>query len=222
MSYPLIALMKQLKYISLIEVHFAAFLVGFVGIFVKLTSMHIISIAAGRAFSAAIFLSIFILWTKKNIVLKTKKDYGILGILGIIQALQWLSVFQSFTVSSVAVGLLSLYTFPIFVSLFEPFFFKEQYRLSYFTTSLLIFLGIFLIIPEINLENKGTQGVLWGIISAILSAFLFLITRKYTQKYSSTTLSFYKFWLLSRINVLFILLTCLSTVNYRIIRLKKY
>ena len=185
--------MKQQKVKCLLEVHLATLLFGFVGIFVKLTSIYIIGIAVIRAFFAALALVVFILWTKKSIKLKTKRDYFLLIFLGIMQALQWVTVFKSITISSVAVGLLSVYTFPVFITIFEPIFFKEKIKLSHFLTSFLILFGIFLVIPEINFENNVTQGVLWGVLSAILSAFLFLTTRKYIKTYSSITISFYQF-----------------------------
>jgi len=185
--------MKQQKVKCLLEVHLATLLFGFVGIFVKLTSIYIIGIAVIRAFFAALALVVFILWTKKSIKLKTKRDYFLLIFLGIMQALQWVTVFKSITISSVAVGLLSVYTFPVFITIFEPIFFKEKIKLSHFLTSFLILFGIFLVIPEMNFENNVTQGVLWGVLSAILSAFLFLTTRKYIKTYSSITISFYQF-----------------------------
>ena len=67
--------MKQPKIKCLLEVHLAALLFGFVGIFVQLTSINVIGIAVIRAFFAALSLIAFILWTKESIKLKNKKDY---------------------------------------------------------------------------------------------------------------------------------------------------
>jgi drug/metabolite transporter (DMT)-like permease len=184
--------MKSQRIKNLLEIHIATLLFGFIGIFVQSISSPLITIAVGRSFFATIILIIIILYSKEVIKLKTKKDCAVFVLLGIIQAAQWLTFFQAIRVSSVAVGLLSLYTSPLFVAILEPIFFKEKLKLSRVITSLLILCGIIFVVPEISLENEIAQGILWGSLSAILAALIFLIHRKYIQKYSSTTITFYK------------------------------
>lgn len=182
---------KQRTY-NLIEIHLATILLGFIPLFVQLVSADIIATALGRALFATITLILFLLWQKNSIKLKSKKDYYSLCFLGVLQALQWLTFFKSITVSSVAIGLLSLYTMPLFTTLLEPIFYREKIKIQNIIGSIAIFLGVALAIPEFSLENNITEGILWGILSALLATLILLLNRKYIVKYSSTTISLYR------------------------------
>ncbi len=177
---------------NLIEVHAAAFLLGFVGLVIKASDAPLVIIAGGRSVFAALFLVLFLIYRKESLSLQTWRDYFFLALLGILQAIQWLTFFQAVRVSSVAVGLLALFTFPAFVALLEPLFFAGRLRITHLVSALFLLGGIALVVPEVKLENSVTQGVLWGVLSALLVAFPLLIHRRYIQKYSSPVLTFYK------------------------------
>ena len=110
---------------NLLEIHIAVLFFGLAGLFGKLILLPSLIIVLGRVIFAAILLALLSLYLKQNIKLNQKKDYFYLFILGIILALHWWTFFQAIQVSTVAVGLLTYSTFPIFVTLLEPYFFKE-------------------------------------------------------------------------------------------------
>lgn len=177
---------------SLFEIHLATLLLGFIAPLIKMIEAPLLTIAFGRSFLAAATIVIVLLISKTSVRLNTTRDYLVLCLLGAFQAAQWLTIYKSIRVSSVAIGLVSLFTFPIIVSLIEPIFFKERLRVSHLITAVLVLIGVVLIVPEFSLQNSDTQGLLWGLGSAILVVFPLLIHRKYVQKYSSLTLTFYK------------------------------
>jgi drug/metabolite transporter (DMT)-like permease len=177
---------------SLTEIHLAVFLFGLSGLFGKLLLLSSIIIVLGRVFFSSIFLLIIILYLKKDIKLKQQKHYFYLVVMGVILAVHWSTFFKSIQVSTVAIGLLTFSTFPVFVTFLEPYFFKEKIKLSDIVIAIVTFLGVLLVIPKFELGNNLTQGVLWGIVSGFTYAILSMLNRKYVKEYSSSVIAFYE------------------------------
>lgn len=177
---------------NLVEIHLAVLLFGLSGLFGKLLTLSPTIIVLGRVFFSSIFLFIFILYFKKDMKLKEKKHYLYLLMMGVILALHWSSFFKSIQVSTVAVGLLTFSTFPVFVTFLEPFFFKEEIKLSDILIAVVTLLGVMLVIPTFELGNNITQGVIWGIVSGFTYAILSMLNRKFVKDYSSFVIAFYE------------------------------
>lgn len=177
---------------SLLEIHTAVLFFGLAGLFGKLILLPALIIVLGRVFFAAVFLVLLSLYLKQNLKLNQKKDYFYLFLLGIILAIHWWTFFQAIQVSTVAVGLLTYSTFPIFVTFLEPYFFKEKIKRSDIYLALITFLGVILVIPRFEIANNITQGVVWGIASGLTFAVLSILNRKYVKKYSSLVIAFYQ------------------------------
>jgi drug/metabolite transporter (DMT)-like permease len=177
---------------GLMEIHLAVFLFGLSGLFGKLLLLSPMIIVLGRGFFSSIFLFITMLYLKKNIKLKQQKHYFYLIVMGVILAIHWSTFFKSIQVSTVAIGLLTFSTFPVFVTFLEPYFFKEKIRLSDIVIAIVTFFGVVLVIPKFQLGNNLTQGVLWGIVSGFTYAILSMLNRKCVKEYSSSVIAFYE------------------------------
>lgn len=177
---------------NLFQVHIAVFLFGLAGLFGKLVDLPSTIIVLGRVLFATVFLVFILLYMKQSIKLKQKRDYFYLTILGVILAIHWVTFFQSIQVSTVAIGLLSFSTFPVFTTFLEPYFFKEKIKLPDIAIAFITFLGIVLVIPKFELGNNITQGVLWGIASGFTFAILSILNRKYVKDYSALVIAFYQ------------------------------
>jgi len=183
--------MKTNKF-SIMKIHLGVFLFGLSGIFGKLLTFPSMIIVLGRVFFSSIFLLLVMLYLKKDLKLKHQKDYKYFALMGVILAIHWFTFFESIQESSVAIGLLTFSTFPIFVTFIDPYFSKETIKLSDIVSAGVSFLGIVLIIPKFELGNNYTQGVLFGIVSGFLYAILSILNRKYVKVYSSLVISFYE------------------------------
>ena len=177
---------------SIAEIHLAVLLFGFAGLFAKFTSQSSIIITLGRVLFASTTLLMIFFIRKQKIRLSSANDYIFLLISGVILAFHWITFFQSIKVSTVAIGLITYSTFPAFTVLFEPYFFGEKFILKNLFISFLCIAGIILIIPEYEFSNNITQGAIWGVISGLSFAFLQIYNRKFVQKYSSLTITFYQ------------------------------
>ena len=159
-------------------------LLGATGLFSKILPLSAVDITFGRAGIACIMLLGIVKLFKKSILLDCKKDYFVALFLGLLMAAHWVSYFAAMQYSSVSVGMIALFTFPVMTVLLEPFF--EGIRLVWqdVVSAIVVLFGIFLIVPEISLENEITQGVLIGVFSAVLYSFRNLVHRKHFSHYS--------------------------------------
>ncbi|MCP3954374.1 MAG: EamA family transporter [Desulfobacterales bacterium] len=177
---------------GLFEIHIAVLFFGLAGLFGKLVNQPPVVIVFGRVLFAMAFLLPAMWYLKHSLRLKRTRDYCALLLQGLILAVHWGTFFQAIQVSTVAVGLITFSTFPIFVTFLEPVFFKEQLRPADVVLALVTFAGVLLVVPAFNLDNTTTQGALWGIASGLTFAVLSIMNRKYARTYSSLVVAFYQ------------------------------
>lgn len=182
----------QAKKIDLLQIHIAVLLFGLSGLFGKLVALPAGLIVLGRVLFASIFLLLLLVYLRKNIKLNQPHHYIYLAAMGMILAVHWVTFFLSIQLSTVAIGLLTFSTFPVFVTFLEPYFFKERIRLADILSAFLTLLGVMLVIPEFQLNNTITQGVIWGIISGFTYAVLSMLNRKFAGEYPGLVIAFYE------------------------------
>jgi len=177
---------------SLAEIHVAVVLFGIAGLFGKWIALAPSIIVLGRVFFASITLALILLISKQTILFPKKSTYFLLVSLGFLLAVHWTVFFQSIQISTVAVGLLSYSSFPVFTAFLEPLFFKEKIQIKNLFYACVCVLGIFLIIPKFDLRDTIFQGVLWGIAAGLTFSLLTIFNRKLSQEYSSLVIAFYQ------------------------------
>jgi len=177
---------------SLFEIHVAVLLFGLAGLFGKWLILSPFIIVLGRVFFASITLALILWLSKQSMKISPRKNYLYLIFLGFILAVHWVSFFKSIQVSTVAVGLLSFATYPVFTTFLEPLLLKEKIVKTNIFFSLFCVVGVFLIIPRFDLDNSTFVGVLWGLLSSITFAVLTILNRKLTQHFSSLLIAFYQ------------------------------
>ncbi|MCJ7581252.1 MAG: DMT family transporter [Candidatus Aminicenantes bacterium] len=182
--------MKKNK--SLVEIHVAVVLFGIAGLFGKWIALAPTLIVLGRVFFASVALALILLISKQTLRFPKKSDYFLLLSLGFLLAVHWTVFFKSIQISTVAVGLLSYSSFPVFTAFLEPLFFKEKIQIKNILYASMCVLGIFLIIPEYDLNDAVLQGVLWGLAAGLTFSVLTIFNRKLSQKYSSLVIAFYQ------------------------------
>ena len=177
---------------SLFEIHVAVLLFGLAGLFGKWLILSPFIIVLGRVFFASITLALFLWLSKQSMKISPRKNYLYLIFLGFILAVHWVSFFKSIQVSTVAVGLLSFATYPVFTTFLEPLLLKEKIVKTNIFFSLFCMVGVLLIIPRFDLDNSTLVGVLWGLLSSLTFAVLTILNRKLTQRFSSLLIAFYQ------------------------------
>ncbi len=168
------------------------FLFGFTGLFGKWLHVSPHVIVLGRVFFASIFLFTVAKLTRENLKIRSMKRIAGLSMLGAFWALNLFSFFQSVQVSTVAIGVLSFSTFPVFTALLEPWFSGEKAQVSSLLLALCTFIGVALVVPEYSFENNTFLGLLWGLNSGLMLALISIRSKPYLQTYGTLTVTFYQ------------------------------
>lgn len=160
--------------------------------FAKGISLPVSQITCWRSLVAAATLLLFLLWSGRPVKLKRLGHYGIMAVLGVLLCSHWLTYFEALKISTAAVTILSLHTYPVFTALVEPFLFGEKLKKIDVVLVLVVFSAVLIMTPEISLSNATTRGIVLGILSGLFFMTRNLMTRKYIQEYSGSTLMFWQ------------------------------
>ncbi len=174
------------------EIHVAVLLFGLAGLFGKLVAAPAPVIVFGRTAYAFSVLALAVFFLKKKMRPQNARDLGVLVFLGALLAGHWIAFFRSIQVSTVAVGLLTFSTFPVFVTFMEPIFFREPLRGVDLFTATLVLAGLWCIVPSLDLGDSITQGAAWGVASGVSFALLSILNRKYVAAYSPLVIAGYQ------------------------------
>ena len=177
---------------GLIAVHSAVLLFGVTALFSKLIQLPALEITLLRSIFAAIALVAFIRVLGQPLRLDRGRDYGVALLLGVLLATHWVTYFHAMQVSSVAVGVIALHTFPVITVFLEPMFHGERPHLRDVVSALVVLVGIYLLVPEFALSDSTTQGVLWGVFSALLYSLRNIIQRRHFAQYPAPRALFYQ------------------------------
>jgi drug/metabolite transporter (DMT)-like permease len=175
---------------ALIEIHFAVFLFGLSGFIGKVITLPPMLIVLGRTGFAALSLLIFLKISGK-LQFNIKKNHLILVLsTGVLLAFHWFCFFYSIHISTVAIGLLTFASFPLFVTFMEPLIYKEKLMSQDVILAIVVVFGLILVVPAFDLSNQVTLGILWGILSGFTFALLSLLNRSFTKNYPSIQITF--------------------------------
>lgn len=177
---------------SLIEIHIAVVLFGLSGLFARYVGQPAVIIALGRVFFASISMYLLFRYRGTGISLGSKGDYFTLAAAGLMLAIHWTTFFLSIQVSTVAIGVLTFSTFPLFITFLEPLLFGERIKTADVVCACVMFAGVMIIVPEFHISNNMTLGIIWGMTCSITYAALSLINRKFVKKYSGRVIAFYE------------------------------
>ena len=145
-----------------------------------------------RSVLGALFLFLFCKLKKYNLQLKSKKHYVPFIIGGVFMCGHWITYFYALKMANVAIGMLSVYTFPVMVAFLEPLFLKLKFNPINIVLAILVLLGVYILAPEFDIKSTTVQGVLFGILSALFYAIRILILKQYASDYNGIVLMFYQ------------------------------
>jgi drug/metabolite transporter (DMT)-like permease len=173
-------------------VHASVFLFGLSGLFGKFLALPATVIVLGRTGFATLALGLVLALGQTTIRLRSAKDLLGMALLGALLAFHWVSFFNSIQLATVAIGLLTFSSFPVFVTLLEPLLFKTPWRWRDGAIALLVVIGVALVIPDYRLGSATTLGAIWGLLSGLSFALLQLINKGYRQRYGAVAIAFYQ------------------------------
>ena len=145
-----------------------------------------------RCSLGALFLFIFCRYKKFNLKIYSTRDFSTLLLSSIFLGVHWITYFYALKLSNVALGMLSLFTFPVITALLEPLFTKTKLNPIHIFLALLVLLGIYILAPEFDFKSNQVKGIFLGVFSAFCYAIRNLMLKKPAALYNGTSLMMYQ------------------------------
>lgn len=177
---------------GLLSVHAAVLIFGLTALFSKLIALTAIEITLLRSVFAIAAIAVYIKYRKESVRLNNRRDYLVALLLGVFLAAHWVTYFHAMQVSSIAIGIISLYTYPVITVFLEPFFHGERPHINDLISAIVVLFGIYLLVPEFSIDNQTALGVFWGVISGFLFAIRNIIHGRYFKSYPARHALFYQ------------------------------
>ena len=173
---------------SLLFLHTSVLLFGGTALFSKLIGLSALDITVYRTGVAAIVLFILLTLQKKQITLASTKDYSVAILLGVVVGIHWVTYFAGMQMAGVTVGIIAFFTYPVITVFLEPLLSRSKIsrkpKVKDIVVAVIVLIGIFLLIPEINLGNQATLGIATGILSAFFFSLRNILHKNYFSHYS--------------------------------------
>lgn len=178
---------------ALVEVHVATLLYGFIGPFGKAVALNPHQIVFWRTSLAAVVLLAIARRLKSHTLVKNWADLATFTAIAGLLAVHWVLFFKSIKVSTVAIGLVTTYTYPVLMVFLESWFFNLRLRALDFASAVAVLVGIYYLAPEFDLSDATFQGVIYGVAAGVMIPFIVLIRKKrIIDNYNSWDISAYE------------------------------
>ena len=167
---------------------------GTLGRYIDLSPFLIIFL---RSFIAVWALLIFC--KLKGFKLNFENNNDLLKVLfaGFLMCAHWLTYFQALKLSSVAIGMLSIYTYPVITTFLEPIIRKTGFNKLHLLLGVLVLLGVYFLVPEFSLDNQQTIAVCFGVGSAFLYSLRNILMKQQASTYNGSVLMLYQMFVVS-------------------------
>ncbi len=173
--------------------HVAAFLFGLTGILGAVIHASALFISWGRAGFALLCLVAVSRVTQQSLTRGlTPHKALVLALAGLFLGAHWLTFFLAVQVGGVGVATLGFASFPAFIAILDVLVFRDRIQIGEGVLLVLITLGLVLVTPSFELNNRGTQGLLWGLASGLAFALLAITNRRGARGIPSLQIAFWQ------------------------------
>lgn len=169
---------------------FASLVLSFAPLFAKIIALDAGVITWWRCLIAGIILGGFL--AGKSQIELPKRFLMWMALSGTLMGLHWWLFFVSIQASSVSIGVLTLFTFPLFTALLEPVTQKVPVSFRQILGATGILAGVYFLVPDFSIDNSITMGVLIGLLSAFSYAIRNIVTKNHLSDVRTMTTLFYQ------------------------------
>jgi drug/metabolite transporter (DMT)-like permease len=173
---------------SFLQLHLAVLLAGFTGILGRLITLNEGLLVWYRLLISSVTLFLIFLFTRKLRRISVKDCLQIFGV-GLIASLHWVSFYGSIKYSNVSVALVCFSSIGFFTALLEPLIMRRKISVRELMLGLMVIAGIYIIF---HFDPKYKIGIIIGLISALLGSLFPIFNRKFLQRHTAETVTFYE------------------------------
>jgi drug/metabolite transporter (DMT)-like permease len=176
-------------YKNLFELNIALIFISTSGVLGRYIDLPVPLIIFIRALIGGILLFVFCKLQKIDITLK-KQDKTAVLLGGLFLGIHWITYFFALKLSGVAIGMLSLFTYPVITAILEPIFIKSKFQIMHLVLGVMVLFGIYLLSPELNFESDLFKGICLGVFSAVFYSVRNILLKSKVAHYNQSSLMF--------------------------------
>lgn len=179
----------------ILHLHIAALLFGGTALFSKIIPYNAVDIIAFRTLICGIIVGAIALLFKQGLIVRDIKKLAILIVCSLLFTTHWTAYFQAMQLSSIAIGIISMFTFPVMTVFLEPLIKDSKLHMIDILMAVLVITGVFLMVPSLSLSNNITAGVAFGLLSALAVSIRNILVSKYLSQHISafTIMTYHSF-----------------------------
>ncbi len=189
--------MQKKQYLkNLIQLNFAVLIISTSGTLGRYIDLPVPLIILLRALIGGVFLYLFCRWKKLSFKIH-KKDQRTIFLSGVLMGIHWIAYFISLKLSSVAIGMLSVFTYPIITAFLEPLMLNIKFKKSNLLLGLMVLTGIYFLVPEFSLKNDEFKAIGFGVFSALCYSIRNIYMKSKSTEYEGSILMVYQLIIVS-------------------------
>ena len=182
---------KNNSLLNLLQLNFAVLIISTSGTLGRYIDLPVPLIIALRASLGGVFLILFCKWKKLSFKIH-KKDRYVVFISGVLMGVHWITYFTALKLSNVAIGMLSVFTYPVITAFLEPLMLKNKFKNSNLLLGLMVLLGIYFLVPEFSFENDHLKAIGFGVFSALCYSIRNIYMKSKASEYEGSILMVYQ------------------------------
>lgn len=172
-------------YLHLFELNLAVIFISTSGVLGRYIDLPVPIITLLRALMACIILFLYVRFKGYSAHVSIKDRQAIL-LGGILLGMHWITYFYSLKMSNVAIGMLSLYTFPTITAILEPLIIKSKFQSGHLVLGVMILFGVYLLVPNFDFESDHFKAVCLGVLSAFCYAMRNIVIKPKVEHYDQS------------------------------------
>jgi drug/metabolite transporter (DMT)-like permease len=146
---------------------------------------------ATRGVLAFFLLFLFCRWKGISLHIRSGDRFMVL-LSGVLMCLHWLTYFYALQMSNVALGMLSLFTYPVITAFLEPLILKTKFQRIHVLLGILVLCGLYFLTPDFDFGNSKTVALILGVASALFYALRNIILKSKAVSYHGSMLMVYQ------------------------------
>lgn len=179
------------------QLNFAIICISTSGVWGRYISLEPEQIIFYRALLSLVFVYLVCRVNNQSLKLAKGKDTYTVFWCGLCFGIHWVTYFYALSLSSVAIGMLAIYTYPVITSFLEPLLLKTSFEKSHLVLGVLVITGVYFLVPDIDFSNSQFVAVCLGIISAFFYAIRNIMIKPKVARYNGSVLMMYQLLVIS-------------------------
>ncbi|MDC1516325.1 DMT family transporter [Cyclobacteriaceae bacterium] len=177
--------MKATSTLNIVELGIAILVMSTSGVLGKQIDLPVVLIIWSRCLLGAIALFLIrLIFNNSCHISRSDRTKMILPTL--LMGVHWLAYFYALKLSNVAIGMLTLFTYPLMTSILEPVLLKDSMVKRHLPLTLITLVGIYFLMPNFDMNDDLTVGVLFGLLAALSYAIRNILIRKHIEVISGS------------------------------------